>query len=419
MPLNLNALRGPRPTQNATRDDVQRVAQLKPVIATFQWFHLQEPNFRKTHLEMVQVPSPPFGEQKRGEWMKKQFMAAGLTDVEMDKIGNVTGMRKGTDTKAKLVALSAHMDTVFPAGTALTPRVEGSKTYLPGISDNGTGLMALLAIANGLKANPVKNSSGILFIANVGEEGEGDLRGMRYIFSESKWKDRIGSTLVLDGGGTDTIVTQALGSKRFEVVVHGPGGHSWQDFGTPNPIVVLSRAIAKFSEVKVPEEPRTSFNIGVISGGTTVNSIPESASAHVDIRSAAPEQIERLAGVLRESMEEAVAEVQDTRAKNQKNGITYEMKPIGDRPAGELKAGSRILEVVQAVDLNMDIKSNIKRSSTDANIPISMGREALSIGAGGNGGGAHTLHEWYDPTFRDLGLKRILLITLTLAGVKE
>src|SRR5271155_1885707 len=173
MPLNLKALTGPRAAQSSARDEVQRVAQMKPVIASFQWLQAQEPSFRKTHLEMVQVPSPPYGEKQRGEWLKKQFIAAGLADVEMDAIGNVTGVRKGSDAKAKLVAISAHMDTVFPAGTVLTPRTEGSRTYVPGISDNGTGLMALIAIANALKANPVKNAAGILFLANVGEEGEG------------------------------------------------------------------------------------------------------------------------------------------------------------------------------------------------------------------------------------------------------
>jgi acetylornithine deacetylase/succinyl-diaminopimelate desuccinylase-like protein len=238
---------------------------------------------------------------------------------------------------------------------------------------------------------------------------------MRALFSDSKYKDKIERMLVLDGAGNDTIVTQALGSHRFEVIVKGPGGHSWTDFGAPNPIVILARAIAKFSETVVPADPRTSFNVGTISGGTSVNSIPEVASARVDIRSASAEEITKVERALKTAVENAVREVPATRGKKQ--SVTYEMKPIGSRPAAELASDARILKVVRTVDHFLNIKSQIRRASTDANIPLSLGREAISIGAGGSGGGAHTVGEWYDSTGRDLGLKRILLATLTLAGM--
>jgi di/tripeptidase len=256
-----------------------------------------------------------------------------------------------------------------------------------------------------------------LFVANVGEEGEGDLRGMRHLFQDSKWGDRIGSTIVLDGAGVDSVVTEALGSKRFEVTVRGPGGHSWADFGTPNPIVTLSRAIAKFSETSIPNDPKTSFNIGVIEGGTSVNSIPESATMRVDIRSAAASEIDSLEKTLREAVNNAVREVQD--AKSRKGSVSAEIKVIGQRPAADLKPDSRVYAAVRAVDAHLDLHAQTRRASTDANIPLSMGKDAISIGAGGTGGGAHTVHEWYEPAGRDLGLKRILLTTLTLAGVSE
>src|SRR5207302_7095767 len=244
--------------------------------------------------------------------------------------------------KAKSVALTAHIDTVFPASTLIKSRTEKNKIFLPGISDNGTGVMGLYAIAAALKASPVRNEAGILFVGNVGEEGEGDLRGMRYLFHESKWKNHIGPTIVLDGADIDTIVTQALGSKRFEVTVEGPGGHSWSDFGNPNPIIILSRAVAKFSESPVPADPKTTFNVGVIEGGTSVNSIPQSAKMRVDIRSAAPAEMDRLEKALREAVANAVREAQEKKGGASRNAVNFEVKIIGTRPAAELNPNAHI-----------------------------------------------------------------------------
>jgi tripeptide aminopeptidase len=268
-----------------------------------------------------------------------------------------------------------------------------------------------------MRAHPVKHTAGILFVGNVGEEGEGDLRGVRYLFTESKWAARIGPTLVIDGSGTDTVVTQALGSRRFDVTVKGPGGHSWSDYGLPNPIVVLSRAIAQFSATPVPTDPRTSLNIGVIQGGTSVNSIPDSAHMRVDIRSASTVEIDRLEKVLRDAISDAVRTSQQLRGR--KPLLSFDIKEIGERPAAELKSDARIWNVIKSVDTLLSLPSEVRRASTDANIPLSLGREAISIGAGGTGGGAHSLNEWFDASGRDLGLKRIYLTTLTLSGVSE
>jgi len=262
----------------------------------------------------------------------------------------------------------------------------------------------------------------VVFIGNVGEEGEGDLRGMRHIFADPRWRDSIGYSLVLDGAGSDTIVAEALGSRRFEIIVRGPGGHSWSDFGAPNPILVLARTLYAFTQTPVPISPKTTFNVGVIRGGTSVNSIPESASMRVDIRSTSMAEMERLESVLRRELEratgdEAEASAQRNPALRRAQGLSYEVVAIGNRPAGELHPDARLLKIVRAVDAHLGNQAQVQRASTDANIPLSLGREAIAIGGGGTGGGAHTLQEWFDTGTRELGLKRILLTVLALAGV--
>jgi tripeptide aminopeptidase len=407
----------------AARQDVTRLAALPEVHTAFAWFHAHQRELTDSQLELTGIPAPPFGEAARAEWLRKKFIALGLIDVKVDKIGNVVGLRQGTDPKSKKVlALCAHLDTVFPDGTRVDIRRDGDRLLGPGISDNAAGVIALLAIASALQAGDVKTQLPIIFVGNVGEEGEGDVRGMRYLFGESSWKDAIEYTLVLDGAGTDSIVTQALGSRRFEVVIHGPGGHSWSDFGIPNPIVALGRAIDDFSRVTVPNDPKTTFNIGVIQGGTSVNSIPEKASMRVDLRSASSDEITKLEGALRSALDQATLETSASRGRNKRDQspvLSYEMNLIGNRPAAELKPNSRLLASVIAVDQLLGNSARIQRASTDANIPLSLGREAVAIGAGGSGGGAHTLHEWYDPASRELGLKRILLSALTLTGVQS
>jgi tripeptide aminopeptidase len=386
----------------------------------FRWFHEHTRDFADWQLEITGIPAPPFGEGRRAEWFKSRFEQLGLEDVHVDGEGNVLGIRRGTDRDAKYVMISAHMDTVFPAGTTLDVHRDQDKLIGPGISDNGAGLIAMLAIAAALHDSPLPTTAPILFVANVGEEGEGNLRGVRHIFSDPRWKDRIGYTVVLDGGGSDSIVSEGLGSRRFVITVKGPGGHSWSDFGTPNPIVVLARAIDQFSRVSLPLTPKTTANIGMISGGTSINAIPESATIKVDIRSSAAPEIERIERALRAALEHATAEYRaPSKTGDNRPLITYEMKLIGNRPAAELPADSRILKVVRAVDAQLRIPTRIQRASTDANVPLSLGLQALTLGGGGTGGGAHTLHEWYDPANRELGLKRILLSVLALAGVSQ
>jgi acetylornithine deacetylase/succinyl-diaminopimelate desuccinylase-like protein len=404
------------------QEEVARLSASPEMRSAFNWFRSQEPQLAHWQLEMARISAPPFGEAARAAWLAERFRELGLDDVRIDDVGNVFGIHPGFSRR--YIALSAHIDTVFPAGTPLNVRQQGTRLFGPGVSDNGAGVTAMLAIVALLRAIRIRHALPFLFIGNVGEEGEGDLRGMRHIFATPRWKDSIAHSLILDGAGSDTIVAEALGSRRFEIIVRGPGGHSWSDFGAPNPIVILARAIESFCQTPVSSTPKSTFNIGVIRGGTSVNSIPESASMRVDLRSTSKIELERLERSLRVCLDEAVSAEQhlgETRgaAQRKTHAVTSEVVVIGDRPAGELEPNARILQVLRAVDAHLGNVAQVQRASTDANIPLSLGREAVAIGGGGSGGGAHTLQEWFDCNGRELGLKRILLTLLALAGVGE
>jgi acetylornithine deacetylase/succinyl-diaminopimelate desuccinylase-like protein len=423
----------PRDDRPAPDQQIARLAELRLVHETMAWFRRNEHRIADWQLAVTAIPAAPFGEEQRSRWMRDRFEEIGLLDVHRDELGNVFGIRPGSDpvpgvphlpqsadaglSGAKFLAISAHMDTVFPAGTPLDVRREGERLRGPGICDNGAGLVALLALAAALHETNIRHRHPIVFIGNVGEEGEGDLRGMRHIFSQQRWRESIERVLVLDGAGIDSIIAEGLGSRRFEVTVEGPGGHSWSDFGVPNPIVALGRAIEHFSRTPLPDSPKTTFNIGVISGGTSVNSIPQSAFMRVDLRSAAAEEIDRLESALRAAIEDAVEETRAT--VRGRAPLRHEIRMVGNRPSADLPANAPLMQTLRAADAHLGIRAKVNRASTDANIPLSLGIEALAIGGGGSGGGAHTLHEWFEPAARDLALKRILLTTLALTGVTE
>lgn len=395
---------------------VARIAEFRKVHNAFSWFRSHARDLEELQMSVTSVPAPPWAEAARSQWLTERFTALSLTDVHRDELGNVFAVRPGVDPTAPFIALSAHIDTVFPADTPISVRRDTDKLYGPGISDNSSGITALLAIAGALEAAEVPNTAPLLFIGNVGEEGEGDLRGMRYIYRHPQWSATIASLIVVDGAGTDTIIAEGLGSRRYQVSVRGTGGHSWSDFGVANPIVALARMIDRFTRTPVPVSPKTTFNIGTVTGGTSVNSIPELASMRVDTRSASVEELDRLERALHEAVDHVIPEI--TGRKKQEL-LTAEVKIIGNRPAADLPADSQLLKTIRAVDAHLGNAARIQRASTDANIPLSLGREAIAIGAGGSGGGAHTIHEWYDPKGRDLGLKRILLLALALAGVAD
>ncbi|MGC2517457.1 MAG: M20/M25/M40 family metallo-hydrolase [Terriglobales bacterium] len=402
------------------QEEVARLAGSSQVRAAFDQFRSQESQFALWQMEATKVAAPPFGEAARGAWLADRFRELGLIDVQVDEVGNVFGVRPGCGNR--FVALSAHIDTVFPAATPLNIRQQGSRLYGPGVSDNGAGIAAMLAVASVCGSARLSHALPFVFIGNVGEEGEGDLRGMRHVFATPRWRDAIAYSVVVDGAGSDTVVAEALGSRRFEVIVRGPGGHSWSDFGAPNPIIALSRAIEVFRQTPVLAAPKTTFNVGTIRGGTSVNSIPESASMRVDLRSTSMAEIDRLERALRLALEQAIALENRDAAQHGTRRLAVvqsEVLEIGNRPAGELAPGARLLKVIRAVDAQLGNTAQVQRASTDANIPLSLFREAIAIGGGGSGGGAHTLQEWYDCHGRDLGLRRILLTMLTLSGVGE
>ncbi len=400
----------------SAQQQVSRIAELRRVHDAFAWFRAHARDLEELQLEVTSIPSPPWGEGARSEWLAQRFTAIGLSDVHRDELGNVLGIRPGVDPSAPFIALSAHIDTVFPAGTPTHVRRDSGKLYGPGVSDNSSGIVALLAMASAIQAVGLANTAPILFIGDVGEEGEGDLRGMRHIYRQPRWSATIASLVVLDGAGSDTIIAEGLGSRRYEIIVRGQGGHSWSDFGVANPIVALARIIDRFTRTPVPVSPKTTFNIGIINGGTSVNSIPESATMRVDTRSASVDELDRLERALHEAVDHVIPEI--TGRKKQEL-LTAEVRVIGNRPAADLPTESQLLKMIRAVDAQLENTARIQRASTDANIPLSLGREAIAIGAGGSGGGAHTIHEWYDPSGRDLGLKRILLLTLALSGVAD
>ena len=391
----------------------------------FQWFHLQEPQLRSWQREIAAIAAPPFAESARAEWLCQRFLELGLQGVHIDACGNALGWlpsaRAATPTHADAatrpcILLSAHLDTVFPAEAMHAPVEQDSILFAPSVCDNASGLTALLGLAAALRAAQLHPEADILFAGNVGEEGEGNLCGMRDLFSESPLRQRIAAALIVDGAGVDTIVTEGLGSRRFRISITGPGGHSWSDAGVPNPVLALAAALVEINRMQLPSQPRSAWNVGRIEGGSAINSIPEHAEARIDLRSTDGDQLLRMEQVLRTAVAEAVA------ASNHAAGdphpdlqLRFAIDCIGERPAASLPQDAPLLALVQAVDRHFGIRSEQRTASTDANIPLALGIPAVCLGSGGTGGGIHTREEWYDATGRDLGLRRILLLLLSLA----
>jgi tripeptide aminopeptidase len=401
-----------QPPRQAASSEITKNPQTQIAL---DWFEPHQSSINEVQIKLAEIPAPSYQEEQRAAAVETLLGAAGLT-THRDKIGNVIGELRGVNEK-EVVILAAHLDTVFPAGTDVKVRREGERLSGPGISDNGTGLAALVAIARAMQAAKIKPRRTILFAADVGEEGEGNLRGMRMLVDA--YRASLKAAIVLDGSGTDHVTTKALASRRLEVAITGPGGHSWSDFGMVNPINALVRGSVRFINTKVPTSPRTTFNLGQIAGGTSVNSIPHEAKLKVDIRSENGEELTRLEAALRECVAAGVRDEQESASDRSKGRLDWKVELLGSRPGGELAAGSPVLAALRAADEFVGNHSRLERSSTDANIPLSMGIDAIAIGAGGNGGGAHSLQEWYEPSGREMGLKRTLLTLLEVAGIAQ
>lgn len=389
----------PRIVQLASRRDVH---------AAFNWMHLQEQRFRQWHRAIVEIPAPPFEESRRAAWVLERMREIGLASCSIDREGNAVGYLREPLAGEALVLLSAHIDTVFPMDTPLDVQEEGAVLTGPGACDNAAGVTALLALAAALCQANVTTGANVLFAANVGEEAEGNLRGMRHLLLPVHGR-KIAFVIALEGSSHETVVTRALGSRRFRVLLEGPGGHAWSDAGMPNPAAVLSRAIATLYERELPTHPRTTINVGAMESGGSVTTIPERASALFDLRSIDATELLRCEVALFRAVEDAVIAANDT---FEKPLLKASIESIGDRPAAELPEDSSLLESVRSVDRHLSIRTSECIASTDANMPLSLGVQAIAIGAGGRSGGIHTTHEWYDATGRELALRRNLLVLL-------
>jgi acetylornithine deacetylase/succinyl-diaminopimelate desuccinylase-like protein len=385
------------------------------VRAALAWFTPNISWVNEQQARITEIPAPSFQESHRAAVVKELLAEAGLS-VQIDKTGNVIGELRGSNEK-EIVIVAAHMDTVFPPGTDVRVQHDGSRMTAPGISDNGSGVAAMLAMARATQFAHLAPQRTILFVSDVGEEGEGNLRGMRALVEA--YRGKLKAVVVLDGSSIDHVTTKALASRRLEAQISGPGGHSWSDFGMPNPINALVRGSVRFINTKVPGTPRTSFNIGQIEGGTSVNSIPHEARLKVDIRSESEGELARLESALRECIAAGVRDEMESARDRSKGNLDWRVELLGSRPGGELKADSPLLAALRDADEFLGNQSRIERSSTDANIPLSVGIDAISIGAGGSGGGAHSLQEWYDSAGREAGLQRALLTVFGISGVAE
>jgi len=374
------------------------------VRAAFRVFSEREAEIESDQIRLTLVPAPPFHEEERGRHFAEALRHLGFAPF-FDAIGNV--VVPYDDSGPNPLIVGAHLDTVFPADEKLEVRRTGRVLHVPGIADNGAGLVALLWLFRGAKEAGLRFRRPLWGVANVGEEGAGDLRGVRQLFKAKPWGSEDCEFIAVDGAGTQRITNRGVGSRRFRIEMSGPGGHSWTDFGTPNPIHTMSEGIANF--VRTRCEPGTSFNVGVIKGGIGVNSIPREVTIDVDLRSVSLASLqglhEGLARVMRESASFA--------------GLQLQIESIGERPLGQTPEQSDLVQAALETSRIVGVSAQLNTASTDANLPMSMGIPAIAIGGGGTGGGTHTPEEWFDPTGREAGLQRLLALVAVQAGVTD
>jgi acetylornithine deacetylase/succinyl-diaminopimelate desuccinylase-like protein len=368
-------------------------------------------------IALTQIPSPPFQEAERARAYLDMLRAHGLADVEMDAIGNVMGVRRGAGN-GKMIAVAAHLDTVFPAGTDVTVRREGTRLFAPGVGDDTRSLAVLLAYMRALDAAGIRTQSDILFVGDVGEEGLGDLRGVRHLFTAGKYRDRISAFFTVDSPDMETIAVGGIGSKRYHVTFRGPGGHSFGAFGIVNPMYAMAQAMLELSRTHVPAKPKTTFCASVTGGGTSINSIPNEVWMDVDLRSQSVDELFRLEARFKAIVEQAVAAENHARATHT-GSVTAELKLVGDRPAGATAMDSDIVKLATAAITAHGFAPRHEFSSTDANIPMNLGIPAIKIGSGGSGGRGHSLDEWIDveQAASVRGMAAGLTAILAIAGV--
>ncbi len=400
------------PVETAVAVEFEQLTAHAPVRAALETLANSEPETIAEQIRLTEIPAPPFLEQQRAEYYLQQMQRRGLPEAYIDAEGNVIGLHRGTG-EGPLLAIAAHLDTVFPLETDLTVEQRDGRYYAPGISDDGRGLTVLLTLIDTLKNSAIATTGDILFIANVGEEGLGDLRGIKAIFRDFP---QIDGFVSIDGSGLSSITTGATGSRRFEVVFTGPGGHSFSAFGLVSAIHAMGRAIANIGELETPAEPKTTFTVGTVSGGTSVNSIAAHAAFEIDMRSNDAGELARLEERVREAVQAGVAAENDRWDNN--GEITAEFRLIGDRPSGRTATDSPIVQVAAlAMAAAGGELQGVRLSSTDSNIPMALGIPAITITGGGESGGEHSPEEWFDPRDSERGPQMALLLVLGLVGV--
>jgi tripeptide aminopeptidase len=362
-----------------------------------------------SQVAIAEIPAPTFHEGEKAKYMASEFRRVGLANVEIDKQGNVLGWRPGESQDT--FVLAAHLDISFAEGVNTKVRKEATRWFGPGLGDDSRGLAALLTIVEAMNDAGIKTHETLLFVANVGEEGLGDLNGVRYLFKESPFKDRLKAFISMDGSDPSRVVNGGTGVKRYRVDLTGPGGHSYGNFGRPSPIHAAGRIIDRLADLEVPANPKTTFNVGRISGGTAVNAIAEECSFEVDLRSVDPGILDKIEAKLFEAVREGTAEENKARAASG-SALKYEMKLVSNRPAGQTAEVSPLVQSAEWAIGAMGQKPQLEFSSTDSNIPISLGVPAITMGGGGKSGNAHSLAEWFEPAGAWKGPQTVLLTIL-------
>lgn len=402
-------------SQTAYDQQIRVIADRPEVRRAFSLIEEIEPRSRGDLIRLTQIPAPPFKEEARARAYAEMLRQAGADSVWIDGEGNVLGLKRGR-SRRRTVALAGHLDTVFPEGTDVTVRVRGDTLFAPGIGDDTRGLVVVLNVLRALHQAGIGTEADVLFVGTVGEEGLGDLRGVKHLFGPSG--PRIDAFISVDGGSPERIVNQGIGSKRYRVIFRGPGGHSWGAFGLGNPHHALGSAVYHFvqeADRYTRHGPRTSYNVGVLSGGTSVNAIPFESVMEVDMRSVSPERLAGIDSIFHRAVQRALEEQNALRRSGPP--LTVEVTLVGDRPSGVLEPAAPLVQRALASARYWGLEPSLESGSTDSNLPIARGLPAITIGRGGVGGGAHSPGEWWLARNADLATKNALLILLAEAGI--
>ncbi len=403
--------------QSTYKAQIEKISNDKKVQMAFEIIKQLEPTTMKELIELTEIPAPPFMEQKRAERFMQMLKNAGIDSIWTDEVGNVLALRKGKGN-GKTVLIEGHLDTVFPMDTDVKVKMKGDTLFAPGIADDTRALSVVLTVVKAMNQAKISTESDILFAGTVGEEGLGDLRGIKHIFKSGNQK--IDSHIALDGGDISGLVTNGLGSVRYKIIFNGPGGHSWGAFGLANPHHAMGKAIDYFNTAAakfVEDGPKTTYNVGRIGGGTSVNSIPFETWMEVDMRSLSPVKLKGIEQILLNQVNKALDDYNSGIKIGAK--LTVQFEKIGERPSGVQKEDLPLIQRAIAAIEYFKAKPSLGTGSTNSNTPISIGIPSITIGRGGKGGNAHSLDEWWINENGAEAIKFALLILIAEAGLVQ